>query len=88
MVIHHAINGFSHLVVFGHCSANNKASTVLSLFQEAVCKNGRPFCIRADLGGENVDVWTDMVNAWGEDSRSVVVGSSIHNSASRGTTDQ
>ena len=79
MVIHHAIDGFSRLVVFCHCSANNKAATVLSLFQEAVRKYGRPFRIRTDLGGENVDVWTDMVNAWGEDSRSVVVGSSVHN---------
>jgi len=73
MVIHHAIDGFSRLVLFGHCSANNKASTVLSLFQEAVHKYGQPFCIGTDLAGENVDVWTDIAD------RSVVVCSSIHN---------
>ena len=52
---------------------------MLSLFQEAVRRYGRPFRTRTDYGGENVDISTDMVNAWGEDSRCIVVGSSVHN---------
>ena len=79
MVLHHAIDGFSRHVVFGMCSNNNRASTVLALYQAAVRKYGRPFRVRTDHGGENVDIWLDMVNAWGENARSVVVGSSVHN---------
>ena len=79
IVLHHAMNGFSRLVVFGRGSNNNRASTVLALYQDAVRKYGRPFRVRTDHGGENVDVWNDMVNAWGEAARSVVVGSSAHN---------
>ena len=79
MVLHHAIDGFSRLVVFGMFSNNNRASTVLSLYQAAFRKYGRPFRVRTDHGGENVEVWRDMVSAWGENARSVVVGSSVHN---------
>jgi len=31
------------------------------------------------MGGGNVAVWNDMVNAWGEEARPVVIGSSVHN---------
>ena len=79
MVLHHAIDGFSRLVVFGMFSNNNRVSTVLSLYQAAFRKYGRPFRVRTNHGGENVDVWRDMVSAWGENARSVVVGSSVHN---------
>ena len=50
MVIHHA--GFSRLVVFGRCSANNKASTVLSLFQEAVRKSVDDHFVSEQILGE------------------------------------
>ena len=73
MVLHHAFDGFSPLVVFGMFSNNNRASTVLSLYQAAFRKYGRLFRVRTDHGGENVDVWHDMVGAWGENARSVVV---------------
>lgn len=79
MVLHHTVDGFSRLVVFGGCSNNNRATTVLSLYQDAVRKYGRPFKVRTDHGGENVDVWNDMVSAWGADARPVIVGSSVHN---------
>ena len=36
MVLHHAVNGFSCLIVFFRCSENNRAATMLSLYQEAV----------------------------------------------------
>lgn len=79
MVPHHAVDGFSRLVVVGKCSTNNRASTVLALYQEALPKYGRPFRVRTDHGWENVDVWNDMNTAWGEDARSAIVGSSVHN---------
>ena len=77
-VVHHCIDGFSRLITFCRCSANNKAETVLSSY-EAVRKYGRPRRIRSDHGGENVLVWRDMNSAWGEDTRPVIVGSSVHN---------
>ncbi|KAJ7382968.1 hypothetical protein OS493_031745 [Desmophyllum pertusum] len=78
-VIHHCIDGFSRLVTFCRCSTNNRAGTVLTSFQEAIRKYGRPFRIRSDHGGENVDVWRDMVSAWGEEAKCIIVGSSVHN---------
>ena len=77
MVLHHAIDGYSRLIVFCCCSTNNRAATVLSLYQEAVRQYGHPFRVRTDHGAENVAVWNDMVNAWGEEARSVVVSSSV-----------
>ena len=41
-VIHGAIDGFFHMVVYMSCSTDNRASTVFQLFQ--------------DKGGENTDV--------------------------------
>lgn len=35
--------------------------------------------MRTDHGGENGDVWTDVIQAWGDEARSVTVGSSVHN---------
>lgn len=81
MVLHHAVDGYCRLVVFGACSTNNRASTVLQLYHQAVRRYGRPFRVRTDHGGENVDVhvWRDMIQAWGEEARSVIVGSSVEN---------
>lgn len=53
------------------CSTNNRASTVR--------KYGRPFRIRSDHRGENGDVWRDMVSAWGEEAKCIIVGSLVHN---------
>ena len=79
MVLHHAADSFSCLVVFGMFSKNNRSSTVLSLYQAAFRKYGQPFTVRTDHGGENVDVWRDMVSAWGENARSDIIGNSVHN---------
>ena len=79
MVLHHAVDGYSQLVVFGACSVNNTASTVLQLYHQVVRRYGRPFCVITYHGRENVDVWHDMIQAWGEEARSVIVGSSVHN---------
>ena len=81
LVIHHGIDGFSRLVTFCCCSGNNKSTTVFPLFQEAVEKYGKPIHVRTDYGGGggNVLIWRDMTEFWGEDARSVIVGSSVHN---------
>ena len=52
---------------------------VHNLFLQALSKYGRPHRIRTDLGGENVDIWRDMVAAQGEESKPVLVGKSVHN---------
>jgi hypothetical protein len=78
-VVHHGIDGFSRLVVFAHCSPNNRAETVYAQFREAVSKYGRPQRIRTDHGGENVDIWRDMISTLGEESTPVLVGNSVHN---------
>ena len=78
-MVHHCIDGYSRLITFCRCSTNNKSETVLSSFNEAVRRYGRPQRIRSDHGGENVLVWRDMTSAWGEEARSVIVGSSVHN---------
>ena len=79
LVVHHGIDRFSRLVVFAQCSSNNRAETVHSIFLKAIPIYSRPLKIRTDLGGENVDIWRDMVVSRGEESRPVLVGKSVHN---------
>ena len=40
MVVHVGVNGYSRVPVFLHCSNNNKACTVLELFEKAVVEWG------------------------------------------------
>uniref|UniRef100_A0A1X7USS9 Integrase catalytic domain-containing protein n=1 Tax=Amphimedon queenslandica TaxID=400682 RepID=A0A1X7USS9_AMPQE len=79
-VIHGAIDGFSRVVVFMNCSANNYAQTVLTLFVKAVSQFGLPARIRCDQGVENYDaamfmlthplrassINPEWVNAWND----------------------
>ena len=78
LVTHGCVDGYSRLITFLHCSTNNTAITVLSLFTNAVEKYGIPQKVRSDLGGENVDVWRYMIAQHG-DERVVITGSSTHN---------
>ena len=52
--MHGGVDGYSCVPVFLYCSSNNRASTVLELFQAAVGCWGLPSRIRCDKGGENM----------------------------------
>ena len=56
------INGYSRTVVFLQCSSNNRATTVLNVFNVAVGIYGLPSRIRTDRGGENVEVAKMMLS--------------------------
>ena len=81
LVVHGAVDGYSRIPVFLHCSNNNQANTVMQLFEEAVSKYGLPSRIRCDKGGENVDVsmflLTHPLQRPGRGT--VIVGKSVHN---------
>ena len=79
IVVHGEIDGYSGLVVFLHCSNNNRSSTVLHEFQRAVGMHGLPSRVRTDQGLENVDVAHLMLEERGLERGSVLVGSSVHN---------
>ena len=55
-VVHGCIDGFSRIPVYISCNTNNKASTVLSCFRDAVAQWRLPSPIRSDRGGDNIDV--------------------------------
>jgi len=55
-------------------NTNNRASTVLQLFLEAVRKYGPPSQMRGDRGGENVDVAVWMILHQGPNRRSFIWG--------------
>jgi len=78
-VIHGGIDGFSRLITYLRCSTNNFAETVNALFYEAIDNYGLPSRVRSDKGGENILVWQSMINLRGENRRSYLAGSSVHN---------
>lgn len=78
-VVHGGIDGFSRLIVFLNAATNNRASTVMSSFLEAVNNYGVPSRVRSDKGGENVQVAHFMVSTRGPDRNSHLTGRSTHN---------
>ena len=53
IVIHGAVDGYSHIPVYLGASDNNRALTVLQLFLRGIQLYGLPSRVRADQGGEN-----------------------------------
>ena len=78
-MVHAGIDGSSRMIVFLHCSNNNRASTVYDLFLKAVQSYGLPSRVRSDQGGENVMVARHMIQHRGAHRNSMLVGSSVHN---------
>ena len=79
MVTHGAIDGYSRLVVFLHCSNNNKAVTVYDSFLAGVQQYGLPSRVRSDHGKENYLVAVHMLEKRGYNRNSMITGSSVHN---------
>ena len=59
-VIHRGIDGFSRLIVYLHCSTNNRKEVVTHRFCSAIVRYYWPSRVRSDHCGENVEVWQLM----------------------------
>ena len=79
LIVHVCIDGFSRLITHCKCCDNNKAETVLRLFEESTKTYGLPSRARCDYGMENVLVAQFMLERRGLDRGSIITGSSVHN---------
>ena len=79
MCIHGCIGGFSWAIIYLRVNSNNRATTVLSCFQQATSEWGSPFCMQDDNGGENVPVGDYMVWLRGENHGSLLTGPKVRN---------
>lgn len=80
-VVHGGIDGFSRRIMFLKCSTNNKATTVLDSYLEAISEYGLPSRVRTDKGKENVGIASYMLDhpARGPNRGSIITGRSVHN---------
>ena len=78
-VVHGGNDGFSRLIVFLYCSTNNRADTVVQLFQRATELFGIPSRVRSDRGGENIRICEFMIRYRGLNRGSHIAGASTHN---------
>ena len=67
--------------IYLKCSNNNRASTVMEAFRNAVSEWGLPSRVRCDKGGENTEVaWFMLMHPRrGTGRGSVIAGKSVHN---------
>ena len=77
IVIHGCIDGYSRRIIYLKAVDNNRADTVLEFFSDSVNRLGIPRRVRADRGGENVDVARFMLECRG--CGSFIAGRSVHN---------
>ena len=73
------MDGFLRLIVYLHCSNNNRKETVTHLFRSATERYDWPSRVRSDHGGENVGVWQLMEEGHGPNRGSFLAGTSVHN---------
>ena len=67
------------MVIFLRCNTNNRATTVLQDFLRGCELFGLPSRVRADYGGENVDVASYMLEVRGTGRGTFLTGASVHN---------
>ena len=79
MVFHGCVDGYSRTIIYLQCLNNNRASSVLNLFQQGVSDFGLPSRERSDHGRENIEVARFMLNSRGLNKRSMIMGRSVHN---------
>ena len=79
IVIHGCVDGYSRRIIYLRCADNNRAETVLELFQHSVETIGLPSRVRADRGGDNVGVASYMLEQRGPGRDSFISGRSVHN---------
>ncbi|XP_061188508.1 uncharacterized protein LOC133196665 [Saccostrea echinata] len=80
-IVHGGVDGYSRAIVYLKCSTNNESKTVLDLFMNAIQEWGLPSRVRGDMGVENRDVATFMLNhpLRGLHRGSFITGRSVHN---------
>lgn len=79
MVFHGCVDGYSRTIIYLDCLNNNRASSVLYLFQRGVRNFGLPSRVRCDRGMENIEVARFMLSRRGLNRGSIIAGRSVHN---------
>ena len=67
------------MVIYAFCANNNRAETVVELFENGVKKYGLPSRAQSDDGLENVAVAHYMLEQRGEGWGGILTGKSVHN---------
>lgn len=67
------------MIIYLHCSNDNKSDTSLRCFQEGVRQYGLPSRVRGDRGTENIATARFMITERGLSRGSFIVGRSVDN---------